>query len=39
MYSDRKYDISDVKSVDGKKNRFVRMRSPGGGKLMKNKSD
>ena len=25
--------------MDGKRNRFVRMRSPGGGKLIKNKND
>ena len=36
---DRKHDLSDAKSIDGKRTRFVRMRSPGGGKLMKNKSD
>ena len=31
--------ISDTKSIDGKKNRFVRMRSPVGGKLMKKKGE
>ena len=31
--------ISDTKSIDGKKNRFVRMRSPVGGKLLKRKGE
>lgn len=34
---ERKYEINDAKSIDGRKGRFIRMRSPVGGKLLKHK--
>ena len=33
------HEIHDAKSIDGKKGRFIRMRSPVGGKLLKHNQE
>ncbi len=36
---ERNFHLAEQKSPDNRKGRFTRMRSPGGGKLIKNKGN